>query len=55
LEKEKKIEAEKPITVEQKELFDWKIFTKESDEETVESKVDRILAFLWLTKWTFKK
>ena len=49
--------AERHITnVEQKELFDWKVFTKEeSEEETVESKVDRILAFLWLNKWAFKK
>lgn len=54
--REEKRFEQKPIqNVEQRELFDWKIFTKESDEETVESKVDRILAFLWLTKWTFKK
>lgn len=50
-EKEKKIEAEKPITnVEQKELFDWKIFTKEESEsnETLESKINKIFNFLWL-------
>ena len=42
--------------VEQKELFDWKMFTKNDfEEETVESKVDRILSFLWLNRWQFKK
>lgn len=57
-EKMKKIHAEKPINyVEQKELFDWKVFTKEESEsnDTLESKVDRILSFLWLNKWTYKK
>lgn len=50
-------EIEKPINhVEQKELFDWKVFKKEeSEEETIESKVDRILSFLWLNKWKYKK
>ena len=57
-EKIQKIESEKPINhVEQKELFDWKVFTKEEPEsnDTLESKVDRILSFLWLNKWTYKK
>lgn len=57
-EKIQKIESEKPINhVEQKELFDWKVFTKEESEsnDTLESKVDRILSFLWLNKWTYKK
>lgn len=57
-EKQKKIEAEKPINhVEQKELFDWKIFTKEESEsdETLESKIDKIFNFLWLNRWNCKK
>jgi hypothetical protein len=55
--RELQIEVEdQPTNFEERSLFDWKIFTKESEEEeTVESKVDRILAFLWLTKWTCKK
>lgn len=47
----KKVEAEKPITnVEQKELFDWKVFTKEESEsnDTLESKINKIFNFLWL-------
>lgn len=47
----KKVEAEKPITnVEQKELFDWKVFTKKESEsnETLESKINKIFNFLWL-------
>ena len=43
------IEEQKPIwNVEAHSLF-------ENTEETVESKVDRILAFLWLTRWQYKK
>lgn len=43
-------EIEKPINhVEQKELFE------NVQEETIESKVDRILSFLWLNKWKYKK
>lgn len=49
-EKAKKIESKKSINhVEQKELFE------NVQEETIESKVDRILSFLWLNKWTYKK
>lgn len=45
-----------PERAEQIELFEWKIFKKEDvQKESVESKVDRILAFLWLNKWAFKK
>ncbi len=47
----KKVEAEKPITnVEQKELFDWKVFTKKESEsnDTLESKINKIFNFLWL-------
>lgn len=48
-EKEKKMEAEKPITnVEQKELFDWKVFTKEDSNETLEYKINKIFNFFWL-------
>ena len=50
IEKTQKIESEKPINhVEQKELFE------NVQEETIESKVDRILSFLWLNKWKYKK
>ena len=50
-------EDQKPISnVEQKELFDWKIFTKEDvQKETLESKIDKIFNFLWLNKWAYKK
>lgn len=47
----KKVEAEKPITnVGQKELFDWKVFTKKESEsnDTLESKINKIFNFLWL-------
>lgn len=48
-EKEKRMEAEKPINhVEQKELFDWKVFTQEDSNETLESKINKIFNFLWL-------
>lgn len=48
-EKEKRMEAEKPITnVEQKELFDWKVFTKEDSNETLEYKINKIFNFFWL-------
>lgn len=47
----KKVEEEKPINhVEQKELFDWKVFTKKESEsnDTLESKINKIFNFLWL-------
>ena len=55
--REKKMNEEKEIkNVEAHSLFEWKMFTKNDfAEETVESKVDRILSFLWLNKWQFKK
>lgn len=51
------VEDQKPISnIEQKELFDWKIFTKEDvQKETLESKIDKIFNFLWLNKWAYKK
>jgi len=49
-EKIQKIESEKPINhVEQKDLF------ADTKEDSLESKVDKILSFLWLNKWTYKK
>ena len=47
----KKLDEKRRIkNVEQKELFDWKIFTKEESEsnETLESKINKIFNFLWL-------
>lgn len=49
-EKEKRMEAEKPINhVEEHSLFE------ETEEETLESKIDKIFNFLWLNRWTWKK
>ena len=53
LDKEKreiKKNEQKPITnIEQKDLF------QSTEEETLETKVDRILSFLWLNRWQYKK
>ena len=49
-EKMKKIEEQKPITnVEEHSLFE------DSEQETMESKIDKIFNFLWLNRWTCKK
>lgn len=48
----KKSKEEKEVkNVEQKELFDWKVFTKDESNETLETKLDKVISFLsklWL-------
>lgn len=56
---EQEFQNKKISNVEEHSLFEWKVFTKEDvkeeQKETLESKVDRILSYLWLGKWQSKK